>query len=92
MLWFPDQIIKSQNEDTRYKRNKSEIFICVMSKKNFLINAHKLSDHPIRVGADPNSDGKIMTQFRNNMSGSPTDNDGYDESWKDHSDAKNRKT
>lgn len=87
MSGFPDQIIKSQNENTGYKGNQSEIFISVVSKKNLLIKSQEFSDHPIRVGTDPNCNCKIMAQFRNNMSCPPTDNDGDDKCWKDHGNA-----
>ena len=54
-------------------------------KDQSLIEGKEFADHPICICGYPESDGQIMSQFSNEFPGSPGNNDGYDERWKDHS-------
>ncbi len=48
------------------------------------IEAGKFTDHPVRVGGDPNGDGEVMAAFGHILPRSPGDHDGNDQGWKDH--------
>lgn len=48
------------------------------------VEADELTDHPVRVGGDPDGDREIMTKLRHVLSCSPGDDDGNDQRGKDH--------
>jgi len=52
-----------------------------------LIERHKLGDHPIRVGSDPQNNGYVMAEFGYHMSCSHCYDNGNDEGGKDHDNA-----
>lgn len=49
-----------------------------------LIKTKELTDHPVRVGSDPECYGKVMGQFRGHMSGPPGNKDGNTQGRNDH--------
>lgn len=49
-----------------------------------VIKSDELTDHPVRVGGDPDGDGKVMAEFRHILPCSPGNHHGDDQCWKDH--------
>lgn len=50
------------------------------------IKSHELADHPIRIGGDPDRDGKIMAEFSHELSCAPCYDDRNDQRREDHRD------
>jgi len=87
MFWFPDEVIKSKDENSNAKWYDRQLFEGDIGYCDMLVKVKKLSDHPVRVGRYPENDRKVMAKFRNKMPCSDADDNGYDECWKDHGNA-----
>ena len=84
MPWFPEDIIKSKEQDTHYKRDDAEVFECIIAKKRFAVKMKEFADHPVAVGTDPDSDGKVMAELTHVLAGSPGNHNGNNQCGKDH--------
>ena len=63
------------------------MFVGNISGNCHCIEVKKFTDHPIRVGTDPEYYCQIMTDFANVLPGSDGNYDCYDQCWKYHTDA-----
>lgn len=60
------------------------MLICVLAKNSDRIEMQKLTDHPIRVGSDPNYDCKVMANLTHILSRSYSNYNSNYKGWKDH--------
>ena len=87
MHWLPQQIIISQHQNTNAKRNNGQVFISYISIKSHRIKVKELTDHPIGIGAYPEYDSQVMTNFTHELAGSYCNEYSKKQGWKDHSNA-----
>lgn len=84
---LPIDIVESEAEQSEAKGYDGEVFESVVCEEGFGIELHELTDHPVGVGGDPDSDGEVMAEFRYEATRAPRDDDGDDQRGKDHHDA-----
>lgn len=48
------------------------------AEKGMRVKSHELTDHPIRVCSNPDGNGKVMAELRNELPGSPGNDDRHD--------------
>lgn len=81
---FPGEVVKSQDQDTGGKWDHGQVLESKIPKQGFAVKTGKLTDHPVRIGCDPDRDGKVMTKLRHQLPCSPGDNDRNDQRGKNH--------
>ena len=64
------------------------MFVAERADERLCVELEELTDHPVRVGTDPESDGEVMTELRHVLPGSPGNDDGNDQRGKYHCYAK----
>ena len=70
MHWLPQQIIISQHQNTNAEGDNGQVFISYISINSHYIEAEKFTDHPIGIGAYPEYDSQVMTNFTHELAGS----------------------
>lgn len=60
MAGFPDQVIKGKNQYPGGKRDHGQVFKGKFAKQRFGIKTGKLTDHPVRIGRDPDRNRQVM--------------------------------
>lgn len=88
MPWFPDQIIKAQEQYSHHKRNERQVLKTINSEKRVCIKMEEFTDHPVTVCSDPHGNGKIVAKFTHVLPGTPGNNDRNDQGWKYHCNTK----
>ncbi len=86
MPWSPQDIIIGQHGNSNYKRDNGEMLKGIITKKYVGIKVKKLTDHPVRVGRYPKSDGYIVTNLTHILPGSECNDDRDEQRWNDHHD------
>ncbi len=77
--WFPDNVVKGEEYYSCYKWYDCQVFIGVTTEKRVAVKVQEFADHPVTIGGDPGSNGKIMAKLTHVLPGAPGDNDGDDQ-------------
>ncbi len=82
MSWLPPDIIKGYDEDPHAERNEGQIFVTVIVEVyRVAVKNEKFTDHPVRVGEDPEYNSQVVTKFTHVTARADSDYDGNDQCW-----------
>jgi len=62
------------------------MLVRIFTKNDIGIKMKKLTDHPVRVGRDPKTDGKVMAHFTHVLPGTKSNDDRDQQRGNDHND------
>ena len=57
---LPVDIIKGEDENSDTERNHGKMLKGIMPGQHLAVKSYEFTDHPVRVGGDPDSDGQVM--------------------------------
>lgn len=85
IAWTQPDIEVRQQYYAEGKRYDGKVFITEIVKiYRVAVEYKKFARHPVGVGNDPAANGEVMIKFADEMARTNGDDDGKDQSWKDH--------
>jgi len=75
----PQEIVKSEADNTQEKGYKGKMLKGNPAINDISVKVQEFADHPVRVRAYPEGNGKIMAQLGYHGAGAVSDDNGYDQ-------------